>query len=61
MAMPHKRRGGWKVMTARFLQEVLCQIGAPPVYIPTKLTFRGYGCSGGDDLSEMSISPSYVC
>lgn len=25
--------------------------------IPTRLTFRGYGCSGGDELSEISINP----
>lgn len=32
-----------------------------PIYISTKLMFRGYGCSGGDDLSEISNNPLSGC
>jgi hypothetical protein len=47
-----KSRNGYKSMMAQYWQEASCQTGMSTLM--TWLIFRGYGCSGGDELSETS-------
>jgi hypothetical protein len=51
-AIALESHNGYKIMTAQYWQEALCQIGMSSLM--TWLIFRGYGCSGGDELSETS-------
>jgi Zinc dependent phospholipase C len=46
-------RNGYNNTTHPFSLEVSCQTGNTPSQLI--LTLRGYGCSGADDLSEISI------
>jgi hypothetical protein len=48
----HESHNGYKIMTAQYWQEASCQIGMSASL--TWLIFRGYGCSGADELSETS-------
>jgi Zinc dependent phospholipase C len=47
-------RIGYDVMMDPFLQGAICRTGTRSL-CDRKSNYRGYGCSGGDDLSEASI------